>query len=119
MQFLNRFGWRSHLALAAITLGIVFASTSPSQAHHPMGPVGPGVRGPVYNYGFGFNCANCPQVPTTRTIRNNLWQSKQWKGEYPVCQPLYAPNFGHFQTKWNRFPGDECFDSPSMAVRPF
>jgi hypothetical protein len=77
-----------------------------------------GVRGPVYHYGFGPHCG--PQVPTTRTMQNNLFQSHQWKGEYPVCQPLYAPNFGHHETRWRRFPGDGCCDDgPLLEVHAF
>src|SRR4051812_30018618 len=57
-------------------------------------------------YWTGAYCG--PQVPTTRTMQNNVLQSHQWKGEYPVCQPLYAPQFGHYETHWRQFPGEVC-----------
>jgi hypothetical protein len=75
------------------------------------------VRGPVFHYGFGPACG--PQVPTTRTMQNNVFQSHQWKGEYPVFQPFYLPNYGHYQTHWRRFPGEPCGINGPMLHTPF
>jgi hypothetical protein len=53
-------------------------------------------------------------------MQNNIFQSHQWKGEYPVFQPLYLPNYGHYQTQWRRFPGEGCCgDGPIPGMHAF
>lgn len=72
-----------------------------------------------YPYGpYPYGCAT--PVPTLKSMQNYWWQSHQWRGDFPICQPLYEPNFGHFGTRWRLFPGSECYGIrlPAQAPAP-
>ena len=127
LTLLTTFAWASLCCASpashssASSLEIAAADVAQAKPHDlqlAWYPYGRGIRGPVYHYSYGPSCG--PMVPTTRTMKNNLWQSHQWKGEYPVFQPLYAPNFGHYQTRWRSFPGEDCTPAgPILDVHPF
>lgn len=79
-------------------------------AHVPYGP-----RPPYWQPG----CPTLP-VPTLRSMQNHFWQEHQWRADYPVCQPLYVPTYGHFGTRWRTFPGTDCYGvGPAPSGQPF
>jgi hypothetical protein len=76
-------------------------------------PYGP--RPPYWHHG-----CPAPPVPTLKNMQNYMWQSHQWRADYPVCQPLYVPTYGHFGTRWRLFPGTDCYGiGPAPPGQPF
>jgi hypothetical protein len=77
-----------------------------------------------YPYGYGwyprygnYGCAT--PTPTLKTMQNYMWQSHQWRGDFPVGQPLYETNYGYFGTRWRRFPGSDCYGARPMPPDAF